>query len=30
VARHVEELPAVRPDEVRALREYDRQRLFLT
>ena len=30
VARHVEELPAVRPDEVRALRDYDRQRLFLT
>jgi acyl CoA:acetate/3-ketoacid CoA transferase beta subunit len=29
VARHVEELPAVRPDEVRALRDYDRQRLFL-
>jgi acyl CoA:acetate/3-ketoacid CoA transferase beta subunit len=29
VARHVEELPAVRPDEVRALRDFDRQRLFL-
>jgi acyl CoA:acetate/3-ketoacid CoA transferase alpha subunit/acyl CoA:acetate/3-ketoacid CoA transferase beta subunit len=29
VARRVEELPAVSPDEVRALREYDRQRLFL-
>jgi acyl CoA:acetate/3-ketoacid CoA transferase alpha subunit/acyl CoA:acetate/3-ketoacid CoA transferase beta subunit len=29
VVRHVEELAAVRPDEVRALREYDRQRIFL-
>ena len=29
VARGVEELPAVRFDEVRALREYDRRRLFL-
>ena len=29
VAREVEELAAVRPDEVRALREFDRQRLFL-
>ena len=29
VARRVEVLPAVRPDEVRALREFDRQRLFL-
>ncbi len=29
VARRVEELPAVRSDEVRALRDYDRQRLFL-
>ncbi len=29
VARQVEELPAVRGDEVRALREFDRQRLFL-
>jgi hypothetical protein len=29
VARQVEELSAVRPDEVRALREFDRQRLFL-
>jgi acyl CoA:acetate/3-ketoacid CoA transferase beta subunit len=29
VVRQVEELPAVRPDEVRALREYDRRRLFL-
>jgi acyl CoA:acetate/3-ketoacid CoA transferase beta subunit len=29
VARHVEELPAVRPEEVRALRDYDRRRLFL-
>jgi acyl CoA:acetate/3-ketoacid CoA transferase beta subunit len=29
VARHVEELPAVSADEVRALRDYDRQRLFL-
>jgi acyl CoA:acetate/3-ketoacid CoA transferase alpha subunit/acyl CoA:acetate/3-ketoacid CoA transferase beta subunit len=29
VARQVEVLPAVRPDEVRALREFDRQRLFL-
>jgi hypothetical protein len=29
VARLVEELPAVRPDEVRALRDFDRQRLFL-
>ena len=29
VARHVEELPAVRPDEVRALRDFDRKRLFL-
>jgi hypothetical protein len=30
VVRQVEDLPAVRFDEVRALREYDRQRLFLT
>jgi acyl CoA:acetate/3-ketoacid CoA transferase alpha subunit/acyl CoA:acetate/3-ketoacid CoA transferase beta subunit len=29
VARQVDELPAVRPDEVRALRDYDRGRLFL-
>jgi hypothetical protein len=29
VVRQVEELPAVRFDEVRALREYDRRRLFL-
>ena len=29
VARRVEVLPAVRSDEVRALREFDRQRLFL-
>ena len=29
VVREVEELPAVRFDEVRALREYDRRRLFL-
>jgi acyl CoA:acetate/3-ketoacid CoA transferase beta subunit len=29
LARHVEELPAVRSDEVRALRDFDRQRLFL-
>jgi acyl CoA:acetate/3-ketoacid CoA transferase beta subunit len=29
VARRVEVLSAVRPDEVRALREYDRRRLFL-
>jgi acyl CoA:acetate/3-ketoacid CoA transferase alpha subunit/acyl CoA:acetate/3-ketoacid CoA transferase beta subunit len=29
VARQVEELPAVRPDEVQALRDFDRQRLFL-
>ena len=29
VARQVEELPAVRFDEVQALREYDRRRLFL-
>jgi acyl CoA:acetate/3-ketoacid CoA transferase beta subunit len=29
VARYVEELPEVRPDEVRALRDYDRRRLFL-
>jgi hypothetical protein len=29
VVRQVEELSAVRPDEVRALREFDRQRLFL-
>jgi hypothetical protein len=29
VARQVEELPAVRSDEVQALREYDRRRLFL-
>jgi len=29
VVRQVEELAAVRPDEVRALREYDRRRLFL-
>jgi acyl CoA:acetate/3-ketoacid CoA transferase beta subunit len=29
VARQVDELPAVRPDEVRALRDYDRKRLFL-
>ena len=29
VAREVEDLPAVRSDEVRALREFDRQRLFL-
>ena len=30
VARQVEELPAVRPDEVGALRDYDRRRLFLS
>ncbi len=30
VARQVEELAAVRPDEVRALRDYDRRRLFLS
>ena len=30
VAREVEELPEVRPDEVRALRDYDRRRLFLS
>ncbi len=29
VVREVEVLPAVRIDEVRALREYDRRRLFL-
>jgi acyl CoA:acetate/3-ketoacid CoA transferase beta subunit len=29
VARQVEELPAVGPDEVRALRDFDRKRLFL-
>lgn len=29
VAREVEELPAVTPEEVGALREYDRERLFL-
>ena len=29
VAREVEELPPVRPDEVRALRDFDRRRLFL-
>jgi hypothetical protein len=29
VARQVEELPAVTSHEVRALREFDRQRLFL-
>jgi acyl CoA:acetate/3-ketoacid CoA transferase beta subunit len=29
VARRVEELAAVRLDEVRALRDFDRQRLFL-
>ena len=29
LARHVEELPAVRHDEVLALRDFDRQRLFL-
>jgi acyl CoA:acetate/3-ketoacid CoA transferase alpha subunit/acyl CoA:acetate/3-ketoacid CoA transferase beta subunit len=29
VARHVEELAVVRPGEVRALRDFDRQRLFL-
>jgi hypothetical protein len=29
VARQVEELPAVTAQEVRALREFDRQRLFL-
>jgi acyl CoA:acetate/3-ketoacid CoA transferase alpha subunit/acyl CoA:acetate/3-ketoacid CoA transferase beta subunit len=29
VARQVEDLPAVRVDEVQALREYDRRRLFL-
>ena len=29
VARQVEDLPAVRFDEVQALREYDRRRLFL-
>jgi acyl CoA:acetate/3-ketoacid CoA transferase beta subunit len=30
VVRQVQELSAVRPDEVRALREYDRRRLFLS
>jgi acyl CoA:acetate/3-ketoacid CoA transferase beta subunit len=30
VAREVEELPRVRPEEVRALRDYDRRRLFLS
>jgi acyl CoA:acetate/3-ketoacid CoA transferase beta subunit len=30
VAREVEELLAVRPEEVRALRDYDRRRLFLS
>ncbi len=30
VAREVEVLEAVRPDEVRALREFDRERIFLT
>ena len=30
VSREVEELAAVRPDEVRALREFDRERIFLT
>jgi acyl CoA:acetate/3-ketoacid CoA transferase alpha subunit/acyl CoA:acetate/3-ketoacid CoA transferase beta subunit len=30
VARQVEELPVLRPDEVRALRDYDRRRLFLS
>jgi len=29
VAREVEDLPAVSLQEVRALREFDRQRLFL-
>ena len=29
VARQVEDLAAVRPDEVRALRDFDRQRIFL-
>ncbi len=29
VCAQVEVLPPVRPDEVRALREYDRRRLFL-
>jgi acyl CoA:acetate/3-ketoacid CoA transferase alpha subunit/acyl CoA:acetate/3-ketoacid CoA transferase beta subunit len=29
VAREVEELPPARPDEVRALRDFDRRRLFL-
>jgi hypothetical protein len=29
VARRVEELAPAHPDEVRALREFDRQRLFL-
>jgi acyl CoA:acetate/3-ketoacid CoA transferase beta subunit len=29
LARHIEELPEVRPDEVRALRDFDRNRLFL-
>jgi hypothetical protein len=29
VAREVEELPRPRPDEVRALRDFDRRRLFL-
>ncbi len=29
LARQVEELPEVRPDEVRALRDFDRKRLFL-
>jgi hypothetical protein len=30
VADDIEELPEVRPDEVRALRDYDRKRLFLS
>jgi hypothetical protein len=30
VSGQVEELPEVRSDEVRALRDYDRQRLFLS
>jgi acyl CoA:acetate/3-ketoacid CoA transferase beta subunit len=29
VAREVEDLDAIGPDEVRALREFDRQRIFL-
>ena len=29
LARHVEELPEVRHEEVRALRDFDRKRLFL-